>query len=135
MNSNDLSRSVLFPIGKKLVSPHCNGTVWLNMLTPFGSACPIGKVSFEPGCRNSWHKHAGGQILLVTGGRGYYQAWGKQALELHAGDVVTIAADVKHWRGAGRESWFVHLAIEVNPEKGPATWLEPVADEAYNALP
>jgi hypothetical protein len=31
-------------------------------------------------------------------------------------------------------SWFVHLAIEVNPEKGPATWLAPVADEDYNRL-
>lgn len=135
MDANDLSKSVIFPIGEKLASPHFNGTVWLNMLTAFGTVLPIGNVTFEPGCRNSWHKHAGGQILLVTGGRGYYQEWGKQARELHAGDVVTIAADVKHWHGAARDSWFVHLAIEIDPEKGPATWLEPVTDEAYNALP
>lgn len=134
MGPNDLSSSVIFPIGEKLESKNFNGTVWLNMLVPFGSALPIGNVTFEPGCRNSWHSHAGGQILLVTGGRGYYQEWGKPAQELHAGDVVNIPADVKHWHGAAKDSWFVHLAIEVNPEKGPATWLEPVSDKDYTKL-
>ena len=79
MRANDLGKSVIFPIGKRLKSDYFKGTVWLNMLTPSGTACPIGNVTFEPGCRNNWHKHAGGQILLVTGGRGYYQEWGKPA--------------------------------------------------------
>jgi quercetin dioxygenase-like cupin family protein len=48
--------------------------------------------------------------------------------------VVNIPADVKHWHGAAKDSWFVHLAIEVHSEKGPATWLEPVSDEDYNKL-
>jgi len=78
MSANNLNNSVIFPIGEKFKSNNFNGTVWLNMLTPFGSALPIGNVTFEPGCRNSWHKHAGGQILLVTGGRGYYQEWGSR---------------------------------------------------------
>lgn len=130
----NLNNSVIFPIGEKFESDNFKGTVWLNMLTSFDTACPIGNVTFEPGCRNSWHKHAGGQILLVTAGRGYYQEWGKPAQELHPGDVVQIPGDVKHWHGAASDSWFVHLAIEVNPEKGPAEWLEPVADEGYNKL-
>jgi quercetin dioxygenase-like cupin family protein len=134
MNARDLGNSVIFAIGEKLKSDYFKGTVWLNMLTPSGTACPIGNVTFEPGCCNNWHKHAGGQILLVTGGRGYYQQWGQPARELQPGDVVTIPADVKHWHGASKESWFVHLAIEVHPEKGPATWLEPVSDEDYNKL-
>jgi len=134
MSTNDLSHSVIFPIGETFESNNFTGTVWLNRLTPAGSACPIGNVTFEPGCRNSWHTHPGGQILLVTGGRGYYQEWGKPAQKLHAGDVVSIPADVKHWHGAAKDSWFVHLAVEVHPEKGPATWLEPVADEEYNKL-
>lgn len=108
MSANNLNNSVIFPIGEKFKSNNFNGTVWLNMLTPFGSALPIGNVTFKPGCRNSWHKHAGG--------RGYYQEWGKPAQELHAGDVVNIPADVKHWHGAAKDSWFVHLAVEVNPE-------------------
>lgn len=54
----------------------------------------IANVTFEPKCRNNWHIHHGingngGQILLVTGGRGYYQEWGKKAQELKKGDVVT----------------------------------------------
>ena len=32
----------------------------------------ISNVTFEPGCRNNWHSHTGGQLLLVTAGRGYY---------------------------------------------------------------
>ena len=134
MNEIELKNGVIFPIGKKLESENFNGTVWLNMLTPAGSALPIGNVTFEPACRNNWHKHAGGQVLLVTGGRGYYQQWDKPARELHAGDVVEIPADVKHWHGAARDSWFAHIAIEIHPEKGPAVWMEPVADEIYNVL-
>ena len=56
-------------------------------------------------CRNNWHiHHKGGQILLVTGGRGYYQEWGKEAQELKAGDVVNIPPEVKHWHGAAPDS-------------------------------
>lgn len=131
---SDLSKSVIFPIGGKLESDWFNGTVWLNMLVPAGAALPVANVTFEPGCRNNWHKHQGGQVLLVTGGRGYYQEWGKPARELHAGDVVDIPADVKHWHGAARDSWFVHIAIEIDPAKGPAVWLEPVSDEDYGIL-
>jgi len=131
---SDLSNSVIFPIGEKFESDWFNGTVWLNMLVPAGAAQPVANVTFEPGCRNNWHKHQGGQILLATGGRGYYQEWGKSAQELKAGDVVNIPADVKHWHGAAKDSWFVHIAIEVQPEKGPAEWLEPVSDEDYDKL-
>jgi len=134
MSTNDLSNSVIFPIGEKHASDNFSGKVWVNRLMPKDTACPIANVTFEPGCRNSWHKHPGGQILLVTGGRGYYQEWEKPAQELHAGDVVNIPADVKHWHGAARDSWFVHLSITVHPEKGPATWLEPVSDEDYDKL-
>jgi len=131
---NDLRNSVIFPVGEKFESKNFNGTVWLSMLTGNDTACPVANVTFEPGCRNSWHKHAGGQVLLITGGRGYYQEWGKSARELRPGDVVKIPADVKHWHGAARDSWFAHLAIEVNPEKGIVEWLEPVSDVEYNKL-
>ena len=95
------------------------GNSYLNMLSTEGVV--IGNVTFEPGCRNNWHIHeaasGGGQILLCTSGRGWYQEWGKPARELHAGDVVHIPAGVKHWHGAARDSWFVHLAVEV-PGRG-----------------
>ena len=113
------------------------GQSYLNMLTTEGVA--IGNVTFEPACRNNWHIHhatkGGGQILLCTGGRGWYQEEGKHARELHAGDVVVIPANVKHWHGAAKDSWFVHLAVEVPGEDTANEWCEPVSDEEYSKLP
>lgn len=136
---NDLKNSVIFPKGEKLpeiFSKNFVGQAWLHMLVSGGDAfnCPIGNVTFAPGCRNNWHKHPGGQILLVTGGRGWYQEEGKSAQQLHAGDVVKIPANMKHWHGAAQDSWFAHLSIETNAQAGPAEWLEPVADELYDSL-
>lgn len=103
------------------------------MLTTTGVA--IGNVTFEPGCRNNWHiHHKGGQILLVTNGRGYYQEWGKPVQELKPGDVVNIPPEVKHWHGAAKDSWFCHLAIEVPAKDASNEWLEPVSDEDYLKL-
>lgn len=91
----------------------------------------VGNVTFEPGCRNDWHIHHNGyQILLVTGGEGWYQEDGKPAQLLHPGDVVTIHDGVKHWHGATKDSWFSHVAITT----GTSEWLEPVSDAAYDAL-
>ena len=95
-------------------------------------------VTFEPGCRNNWHIHhaakGGGQLLLCVAGRGWYQEWGKEARELHPGDVVNIPPEVKHWHGAARDSWFSHLALEVPGEDTSNEWLEAVSDEAYGQL-
>ena len=92
---------------------------------------PIANVTFEPGCRNNWHSHTGGQILVAVGGEGYYQERGKAARFLKAGDVVEIPPNVVHWHGASPDSWFAHLAIECNPKTNKNTWLEPVSDEEY----
>ena len=112
------------------------GTSYLNMLST--EQVSIGNVTFEPGCRNNWHIHhadkGGGQILLVTAGRGWYQEWGKPACSLTTGDVVNIPANAKHWHGAAKDSWFTHLAIEVPAEGASNEWCEPVSDEEYAAL-
>lgn len=109
------------------------GQSYLNMLSL--EQVVVGNVTFEPGCRNNWHiHHKGGQILLVTGGRGYYQVWGEEARELKAGDVVNIPAEVKHWHGAAADSWFCHLAIEIPAEGASNEWLEAVSDEIYFKL-
>lgn len=95
-------------------------------------------VTFEPACRNNWHIHwaqkGGGQILICVAGRGYYQEWGKEARELHPGDVVNIAPGVKHWHGAAPDSWFSHLAVEVPGEETRNEWCEPVSDAEYAML-
>ena len=99
------------------------------------SYLPVSNVTFEPGCRNNWHiHHKGGQILLVTDGRGWYQEWGKPARELKPGDTVDIPPEVKHWHGAAKDSWFAHIAISVPAEGASNEWLEPVSDEEYNKL-
>ena len=98
----------------------------------------IFNVTFEPKCRNNWHIHhadkGGGQILICVGGRGYYQEWGKDAVEMNPGDCINIPVGVKHWHGAAPDSWFSHLAIEVPGENGSNEWLEPVDDTQYGIL-
>ena len=131
---NQLFSSV-FPTGEKNTAfgNYFVGQSYLNMLSTSGVA--IGTVTFEPGCRNNWHiHHKGGQILLVTAGRGYYQEWGKPAQELHPGDVVHIPPEVKHWHGAAPDSWFAHLAVEVPAEEASNEWLEAVSDADYQKL-
>lgn len=128
----------VFPTGESndAFAQYFVGQSYLNILTT--KQVGIGNVTFEPGCRNNWHIHhadkGGGQILLVTAGRGYYQEWGKEAQELHPCDVVNIPEGVKHWHGAAPDSWFQHLAVEVPGENSSNEWLEPVSDEDYNKL-
>jgi len=93
---------------------------------------PLANITFEPGCRNNWHKHTGGQILIVVGGEGLYQERGKPSRHLKSGDVVEIAANVEHWHGATAKSWFSHLGITCNPTINENVWLEPVTDEIFN---
>ncbi|HIU37207.1 MAG TPA: cupin domain-containing protein [Candidatus Aphodousia faecigallinarum] len=109
------------------------GQSYLNMLTTSGVV--TANVTFEPGCRNNWHiHHKGGQILLVTAGRGFYQEWGKAPRELLPGDVVNIPPEVKHWHGAAPDSCFAHIAIEVPAQGASNEWCEPVSDEEYSKL-
>lgn len=128
--------NTIFPIGEPLpemFSKHFTGRAYLQPLTDRGG--PIANVTFEPGCRNNWHiHHRGGQILLVTGGKGWYQAWGEPARALQPGDVVDIAAGVKHWHGAAKDCWFAHLAVEIPADGATLEWLEPVDDETYGRL-
>lgn len=98
----------------------------------------IANVTFEPRCRNNWHIHkadkGGGQILICVDGEGWYQEVGKEPQSLKVGDVVTIPANVKHWHGAKKDSWFSHLAVEVPGENTSNEWCESVADEEYKKL-
>lgn len=95
-------------------------------------------VTFEPGCRNNWHIHkagnGGGQMLVGVAGRGWYQEEGKPAVEILPGTVINIPANVKHWHGAAKDSWFAHLAFSVPGDGAETVWLEPVSDEEYEAL-
>ena len=115
------------------------GNSYLKPLTnPNETKVFVANVTFEPSCRNNWHIHhatsGGGQILICVEGEGWYQQDGKEAQSLKPGDVVTIPANVKHWHGAKKDSWFSHLAIEVPGENTSNEWLEKVEDEEYKKL-
>ena len=110
------------------------GTTYLTMLNLKDNVwnAPIGNVTFEPGARTHWHKHDGGQILLVLNGEGRYQEKGKEIRTLKKGDVVRIAPGVIHWHGAAPDSWFVHISLETNAhQNGSTDWLDPVTDQEY----
>ena len=93
-------------------------------------------VTFEPGCRNNWHiHHKQVQVLICVAGRGWYQEWGKEAVELKPGVVIAIPAEVKHWHGAANDSWMQHLTYHRDvQEEASNEWLEPVTDEVYDEL-
>ena len=141
MDASEFDRQNLFGLGQanSAYAQYFVGNSYLNPLTVPGQ-CPVflANVTFEPGCRNNWHihraKHGGGQLLLCTAGEGWYQEEGKPAQRLTPGTVVTIPANVKHWHGAARDSWFSHIAVEVPGEETANEWLEPVSDDEYNRL-
>jgi quercetin dioxygenase-like cupin family protein len=135
MNTSE-KQSAIFPKGVKAPAEYFTGNTEVSMLVPNDATlnCQIGNVVFEPGARNNWHTHAGGQILLVTNGNGYYQEKGKPIQLLHKGDVVTIPPDTVHWHGATPDSQFTHIAINPNTQKGIVTWLERVTEEEYKSF-
>ena len=122
-----------YPLGDKFSpNPNFTGEVWLAPLSGKKELnVPMTNVTFEPGCRNSWHSHKAGQLLIATAGIGYYQEKGKPARRLFPGDIVEIAPDVVHWHGAATDSWFAHIAITTNPQDNAAVWLSPVSDAEY----
>ncbi|MDY4920688.1 MAG: cupin domain-containing protein [Phascolarctobacterium sp.] len=130
--------STIFPMGEKndAYAKYFVGQSYLKILSL--EQVVVANVTFEPGCRNNWHIHhadeGGGQILIVTGGEGYYQEWGKTPRALKVGDVVNIQPEVKHWHGAAPHSWFAHLAIEVPGKNNSNEWCEPVDEKEYTKL-
>lgn len=130
--------SMMFPIGETN-DKFAKYFIGQSYLAPVSTnQVGIFNVTFEPKCRNNWHIHhaksGSGQILICVAGRGYYQEWGKKAIEMNPGDCINIPAGVKHWHGAASDSWFSHLAVEVPGEECSTEWLGTVSDEEYNKL-
>ena len=131
----------------------CQEGYMLNSRWPKGEANPFGKyftgqsfladvgggvmnVTFEPRCRNNWHvHHKAVQVLICVAGRGWYQEWGKEAVEMTPGTIIAIPAEAKHWHGAAKDAWFQHLTYHKDVQEGASNeWLEPVTDEVYDKL-
>ena len=141
MNKREFDKINVFGQGKLNVdyAQYFIGNSYLNPLTEREqTVVGLANVTFEPACRNNWHIHhaksGGRQILICTAGEGWYQEEGKDAVSLEPGVVITIPANVKHWHGAKKDSWFSHIAVEVPGEDLSTEWCEEVADEEYNQL-
>lgn len=94
--------------------------------------CNISDVAFAAGCRNNWHTHPSNQILIVKEGTCYYQEEGKALQKISAGGVINVLPGTKHWHGASPETSMLHIAININTDKGIVNWMEPVTNEEYN---
>lgn len=131
-------QEMIFPIGEPntAYAKYFKGNSYLARIS--SEQVPIANVTFEPGCRNNWHIHhatkGGGQMLIGIAGRGWYQEEGKPAQEITPGTVIHIPSGVKHWHGAATDSWFAHLAFEIEGENATNEWLEPVSDDDYNKV-
>jgi 4-carboxymuconolactone decarboxylase len=123
----------LFPRGQRITNDNFTGNAWLApMVTSDDNYnTSVGNVTFEPGARTKWHKHPAGQILLATGGTGFYQEKGSAKRILRKGDVVKCPPDVEHWHGASPGEQFIQVAITPT-DKGAPVWLNAVTDEEYN---
>lgn len=141
MNKEEFDKKNVFGLGSPndAYSKYFIGNSYLNSLARIDDiGLSLANVTFEPRCRNNWHIHkstkGGGQILICIAGSGWYQEEGKEAISLEPGNVIVIPANVKHWHGAKKDSWFSHIAVEVPGENTENVWLEPVSNEKYNNL-
>lgn len=138
VSKDEYAKTVMFPIGEPNTA-YSKYFIGQSYLAPVSDEqVKIHNVTFEPKCRNNWHIHkaksGGGQMLIGVGGRGYYQEWGKEPIEIKEGTVIHIPAGVKHWHGAASDSWFSHLAVELDGVETSNEWLEPVSDAVYGKL-
>ncbi len=103
------------------------GEVWGDPILAPTEGVTINNVFFAPRARTHWHRHDGGQILMVTYGQGKVRAERGDEHHIRAGDTVWISPGERHWHGAGAATCMAHIAISL----GGHEWLEPVTDEEY----
>jgi len=87
-------------------------------------------ANFNNGARTKVHYHQGGQILVVTKGKGMLVIYKKTSIKkeivkiqklsqtnLEEGDVAFIPKNVLHWHGALMGKNLVHIAFNIFTEK------------------
>jgi len=123
----------IFPKGEKAANVHHVGNVWLNELSPADSTFNYSTslATMERGAYLFWHKHPGGQILMITEGTGYYQEKGKPKQTVKKGDVIKCQPGVEHWHGATPTTGVTYLATSP-AQKGKTIWLQKVTGKEYS---
>lgn len=123
-------------IGQSYLTDVGGGVIRSAQSDASSSVTSLKNVTFEPRCRNNWHvHHKQVQVLICVAGRGWYQEWGKEAVEMTPGTVIAVPAEVKHWHGAAKDSWFQHLTYHKDVQEDASNeWLEAVTDEVYDLL-
>ena len=124
----------IFPLGEKAENVNHTGDVWLNELSGVDTVFnhQISTATFAPKAVLNWHTHAGGQILLITEGVGFYQEKGKPVQVVRKGDVVKCLPDVEHWHGSTPDSGFAYIGITMDAPNGRTKWLQPVTQKEYD---
>ena len=132
----EFQASTPYPIGEPNTG-YAKYFIGLNYLAPMeADKGGVVNLTFEPRCHNNWHiHHKAVQVLICVAGRGWYQEWGKEAVEMKPGTVIAIPEGVKHWHGAARDGWMQHLTYNTHVEDSSSNeWLEPVGDDVYDTL-
>lgn len=70
----------------------------------------VGLVSLRPGGETPPHVHLGGQVMVVTAGRGFV-ATDDERIEVGPGDVVICPPGEAHVHGALVDTPFAHLTV------------------------
>jgi 4-carboxymuconolactone decarboxylase len=124
--------TAIFSIGEKSPNVHHVGEVWLNELSAADTTFnySIALATFKSDARLNWHKHPGGQTLLVTEGEGYYQERNKPKQIIKKGDVIKCLPNVEHWHGASPQKGIAYIAVSPS-QKGKTIWLESLTTEQY----
>jgi quercetin dioxygenase-like cupin family protein len=115
--------------GSELRTKTFTGKVWLDPMVA-AEGLLLNNVFFEPGARTFWHRHAGGQILMVSQGHGYVVTREGEQASVRGGDVVHSPAGEVHWHGADADTFMLHLSVSL----GATEWLEEVSAEEYAAV-
>lgn len=104
------------------------GTVHTDPVMDAGDVM-INTVIFTPGARTYWHSHQGGQLLIVSAGRGIVAARSAGAQVISTGDVIWTEPGEEHWHGACDDTLMTHMAVS----HGKTEWGSEVADGDYQA--
>ncbi len=110
-------------------SEHFTGVAWMDLLlkeplAPVGGDVLMTTVAFTPGVRTHWHRHDGGQLLLVVAGQGWVGTREDGRSVVRVGDVVWSPPGEQHWHGATGTSAMTHIAVTL----GPTHWFDEVAN-------